>query len=86
LLNKHNVKKIDLLQIDVEGYDGELLVGIDFSKIKPRYIRYEDKHIDTAFKDNLTKVSSDDVISYLIESGYEVGERTNGFDRVCKLK
>tara|TARA_B100000676_G_scaffold211881_1_gene208229 strand:+ start:72 stop:755 length:684 start_codon:yes stop_codon:yes gene_type:complete len=86
LLNKYEVKKIDLLQIDVEGYDGELLAGIDFSHIKPKYIRYEDKHIDTAFKDGLTKVSSDGVISHLIGCGYEVGERTNGFDRVCRLK
>lgn len=86
LLNKHNVKKIDLLQIDVEGYDGELLMGVDFSEIKPKYIRYEDKHIDTAFKDDLTKVCSEDVVSYLTESGYEVSKRTNGFDRVCKLK
>ena len=35
LLSRHKVKKIDLLQIDVEGYDYELLKSFDFERIKP---------------------------------------------------
>jgi len=35
LLNRHKVKKIDLLQIDVEGYDYELFKSFDFERIKP---------------------------------------------------
>ena len=86
LISKYNITKIDLLQIDVEGYDGTLLRSIDFNLIKPKYIRYEDKHIDTAHRGGLTKISSSEVVEYLNSNGYLVGKRTNGFDRVCKLK
>lgn len=41
LMEKHGIDSIDLLQIDVEGYDFELLRLIDFEKIKPTFINYE---------------------------------------------
>jgi len=45
LLTRHRVKRIDLLQIDVEGYDYELLKLFDFEKIRPQFIRYEHGHL-----------------------------------------
>ncbi len=45
LLNRHQVSRIDLLQIDVEGYDFEIVKLIDFEKIRPRLIRYEHRHL-----------------------------------------
>lgn len=42
LLDKHNVKKIDFLSIDVEGYEIEALMGLDFNMHSPSYILYED--------------------------------------------
>jgi FkbM family methyltransferase len=41
LLNDYDVGKIDLLLIDTEGYDYEILMGIDLSEVKPRIIRFE---------------------------------------------
>jgi FkbM family methyltransferase len=41
LLNRHRVSRIDLLQLDVEGYDFEIIKMIDFEKIRPTLIRYE---------------------------------------------
>ncbi len=41
LLARHDVKHIDLLQIDVEGFDYEILKLINFAKIKPRLIQFE---------------------------------------------
>lgn len=41
LLDKHQVNKIDLLQIDAEGYDYQILQMIPFDRIKPRVIRFE---------------------------------------------
>ena len=46
LLKKYNVKKIDLLQIDAEGYDYEIIKQLDFDSIKPKIINYEHKHLD----------------------------------------
>jgi FkbM family methyltransferase len=45
LLNQHHVERIDLLQIDVEGYDYELLKLFDFGRMRPRLIRYEHRHL-----------------------------------------
>jgi FkbM family methyltransferase len=41
LMNRHNLKKIDLLQIDVEGYEFEILKTIEFSRFPTRFINYE---------------------------------------------
>jgi len=41
LANAKAPSHIDLLQIDVEGFDYEIIRSIDFSRIKPAIIRYE---------------------------------------------
>jgi FkbM family methyltransferase len=41
LLDKHQVKKIDFFSIDVEGYEIEVLNGLDFQRHRPSYILYE---------------------------------------------
>jgi FkbM family methyltransferase len=45
LLRRHRVSRVDLLQIDVEGYDFELLKQIDFPRLRPAMIRYEHRHL-----------------------------------------
>jgi FkbM family methyltransferase len=50
LLSRHHVARIDLLQVDVEGYDFEIIKLIDFGKIRPRLIRYEHRHLRPADK------------------------------------
>jgi len=45
LLQSHEVKKIDLLQIDAEGYDGKLISIFPFSKYKPIFINFEHSHM-----------------------------------------
>jgi FkbM family methyltransferase len=41
LLVRHRVSDIDLLQIDVEGYEMEILETIDFRKHSIRFVNYE---------------------------------------------
>lgn len=48
LLQKHSIKKIDLLQIDIEGYEHKILYSKGFFNIKPGIIRYEHKHLTYA--------------------------------------
>ena len=38
LINQYDLHVLDLLQIDVEGYDAEIIKMIDFTKVKPRLI------------------------------------------------
>jgi FkbM family methyltransferase len=41
LLDKHGIKNIDLLSLDVEGYEPNALRGIDFSRHRPRFMLIE---------------------------------------------
>ncbi len=40
-----DVSYLDLLQIDVEGYDVQLLTLFDFARIKPSIVRFEHRHV-----------------------------------------
>jgi FkbM family methyltransferase len=66
LLDRHQVNRLDLLQIDVEGYDYQLLKMFDFGKIKPKLIRYEHMHLKLSDKNTCNR--------YLTENGYMVLE------------
>ena len=41
LCEKYNITSIDYLQIDTEGFDTEIILDIDFSKIDIKKIKYE---------------------------------------------
>jgi len=64
LLNRHQVKRIDLLQIDVEGYDYNLLKLFDFERMKPRLIRYEHALLRLSDRSSCRKL--------LRQNGYEI--------------
>ena len=42
LMAKHSIEALDFLQIDAEGYDAKILSTIDFQRIRPPVISYED--------------------------------------------
>ncbi|MBX7255461.1 MAG: FkbM family methyltransferase [Candidatus Hydrogenedentes bacterium] len=67
LLKKHHIAKLDLLQIDVEGYDFEIIKLIDFSAIEPVLINYE--HC------NLRSHERRQARRYLRERGYVLIQR-----------
>lgn len=41
VLNTHNIKQIDLLSLDVEGYEPQVLDGLDFQRHRPEHILIE---------------------------------------------
>jgi hypothetical protein len=45
VLSKHGVSRIDLLQIDTEGFDYEVLKMANLNKFKPTLINYEHEHL-----------------------------------------
>lgn len=45
LLSKFNISKIDLLQIDVEGFDYEVIKILNIKKSRPRLICFENSHL-----------------------------------------
>jgi FkbM family methyltransferase len=66
ILRKHHIAKIDILQIDVEGYDYHVLKQVDFSRFQPAVIRMEWCNLPPAEKD-----SSRDLLR---RSGYRMVE------------
>lgn len=64
LLSKHQFQEVDFLQIDVEGFDYEVIKMVDFKNCKPAIIRFEKLHL-----------SSDDLercYDLLITNGYKI--------------
>lgn len=45
LVREYDFLHADVLQIDVEGYDAEIVAAIDFSAFAPRLIKYESKNL-----------------------------------------
>ncbi len=53
---KYNVQKIDMIQIDCEGYDYEIIKMIDFKKFSPSIINFESNHLSNADRQNCEKL------------------------------
>ena len=45
LVSDHSIDRLDLLQIDAEGFDFEILKTFDFSSCQPLVVQYEDRHL-----------------------------------------
>lgn len=58
LLEKHQFKTLDLLQIDTEGYDFEIIKMIDFNKLKPKIICFEHIHLNEESRLQCTQLLS----------------------------
>jgi FkbM family methyltransferase len=67
LLSEYDITKIDLLKIDVEGYDYEVLKMIDFKKIKPEIIRYEHGSLSKTDKTSAERLLTINGYSILVE-------------------
>lgn len=66
LLKKHKIKNIDLICMDVEGFEYEIFKQIDFKNIKPRMILFEHKHLE---KKELNKIKK-----MLIKNNYKTNK------------
>jgi FkbM family methyltransferase len=64
LIDKYDINKIDLLQIDVEGLEHKIIRSDHFFKIKPRIIHYEHRHLSYA--------EQEDCISVLQSNNYKI--------------
>jgi hypothetical protein len=64
LLEEAGTNKIDLLQIDAEGYDYTIIKMIDFSRLKPAIIAYEHGHMN--------KAQEDEIVTLLLGQGYRM--------------
>ena len=63
-------KTIDLLQIDVEGYDYEIIKMIDFERVKPLIIHFEHGHLPIE--------QFEECLEVLIKQGYAISVEDGG--------
>jgi FkbM family methyltransferase len=73
LCRKHAVDRLDLLLVDVEGYDAEIVRMVDLSQRHPRLLVFEHYHLSEADRRECTE--------RVEAAGYEV--LAEGFDTWC---
>jgi FkbM family methyltransferase len=64
LLSKHAMDRVDIIQIDTEGYDFEVIKQIDFAKFRPKVIVYEHTQLSSS--------DADDCAKRLLNEGYDL--------------
>lgn len=74
ILDRYEIKTLDLLQVDTEGFDGEIIKLFPMKKIKPTIIHFEYKH--------LNKKDLEHILDYLIDLGYDIVQE-NGEDMIA---
>jgi len=72
LLEKHALHHVDLLSLDVEGYELQALKGLDLQRHRPSYILVEARY-------------PDDVHAYL-STHYDIAEELSYHDRLYRLR
>jgi FkbM family methyltransferase len=71
ILDEYRYKKIDFFSLDVEGYELEVLKGIDFTRHRPTYIL-----IEVYTKD------MDKIFSFMNTNSYEMIENLSNFNNI----
>lgn len=69
IFNHHINCPIDLLTIDVEGFELDILSSNDWEKYRPQLIIMESL---TTANNNIFSITNDDAINYVIDNGYSV--------------
>lgn len=69
ILKKHGINKVDIMQIDTEGYEYEILKSMPFDKIRPRIIRCEYAHMNKAGYRNSIKMLKKNGYSLILHEG-----------------
>jgi len=73
LLERHDLLDIDIVQIDVEGFDAEVIRMLDFDTIHPHIVQFEHGHLNTS--DHI------DTVELLTGHGYQITR--SGVDTVA---
>lgn len=75
ILDEYKVKEIDFFSLDVEGFEMNVLKGLDFEKYRPKYLLIETsfkKDVDDYLKNYYIEVEQLSVHDYLYQSKDEI--------------
>lgn len=70
LFDKYKIDYLDHLFTDTEGFDGDLLLSLDFNKYKIKHIVFESIHLDSPQFSGGEKTKR--VFNYLVSNGYKI--------------
>lgn len=73
LLRRHGLERVDLLQIDTEGFDDRIIATIDFGAVKPTIIAFEHGFLSASRREQCFRL--------LQRHGYKI--TNNGTDTVA---
>jgi len=76
LLDRFEWTRLDLLQVDAEGFDAEIIKMFPFDRLKPAIIHFESKHIQKAELESLLDI--------LMQRGYLIA-KDKGEDMIALL-
>src|SRR5262249_15509258 len=58
LFREYQINRVDVLQVDAEGFDYEILKLFPFTRFRPALIRYEHHHLSPADQDSCLRMLS----------------------------
>ena len=67
LIKDLGIQWLDTLMVDTEGHDYEILMDLDLSLVKPKRIRFENKHMDGIFTRG---IKYETLMNYFAAHGY----------------
>lgn len=73
LCARNGIDRLDLVQIDTEGYDAEVLRLIDLPRLRPAVVIYEHLHLDP----------TDREMSRALMEGHGYRQVSDGMDTIC---
>jgi FkbM family methyltransferase len=73
LLKDNNLLDVDIVQIDVEGFDAQVVRMLDFNILEPHIVQFEHRFLSPS--DHV------DVVDILLSNGYKVA-RSGGYDTI----
>jgi FkbM family methyltransferase len=75
ILSENNVEKIDFFSLDVEGHELQVLIGLNITKNRPKYILIETTHKDEIFdfmsQNNYTQIDKFVIHDYLFKDNLQ---------------
>lgn len=76
-LRAAGLRKVDLLQIDAEGYDWPIIRSIDFTRLRPQILRFEYRHMGDRDADKCVKLLAEHGYQFIVENLDIIAVQTN---------
>jgi FkbM family methyltransferase len=81
IIDRYCISRLGCLVVDTEGHDYQILKILDFSKVKPQVVMFENKHMDGPFR---RRGKYRKLLAYFKSNGYRI--RTEGVENTIMTR